>query len=74
MTDIKNIQAELSRVFFADDESLSITQDSVDRIVLATDGNGVFGRYDRIHVFGETRTIWIAHNVEGFELLLDEPE
>ena len=64
----------LSAIYFNNDEAISLKTDFVNEIYLYTDGQGIGGAYDRIHIFGKRRQIWNAHMVEGFELLQENKD
>ena len=75
--EIDNVKTELKSIFWKEDEIITLGTFSspstrgVIRIVLANDGYGTAGMYDRIHVIQENgkHFIYPAHNVEGFEVL-----
>ena len=75
---IQNVKSELHSVWWLEGEAITVGKYGVTRIVLAEDGCGSMGYYDRIHVFNKdpepygTHQIHIAHNVSGFRLA--EPE
>ena len=69
---IKADGTPLFAVFFPNDEVIDISHNGVESIFLYPDGNGLSGHYDRIHIFGEKRRVFIAHNVDGFEIIQEK--
>ena len=60
---------DLTQVFFVEGSPVKRGENGVTAISLKTDGHGLSGLYDRIHVFGDngTHLVFPAHNVEGWE-------
>ena len=68
--DIANIREELQAVTQAD-FTWRVGNGAITQIVLATDGMGMSGNYDRIHIIADDNNIVVtlpAHNCDGWEM------